>query len=190
MSFQVKRHTKTITGAKMIELFKALEQFAIVLVVGSLIVALKQSAYSRKRIAVDLILVSFFTLAVYTHIRLIIEKNQKTITKGITMETKIVDVRLYKDYKEKDQEWITLAEQAHETKKIAKHFADEAASLLNKLKSLSDDTSCHGGDFVFKKDIRMGAVDYMSIPAVSAMDPIERDKYRKPESCQWKLERK
>jgi len=105
------------------------------------------------------------------------------------METKI-DVRLYKDYKEKDEEWTTLAAKAYETKKMAKHFSDEAASLLNKLKSLSGDTSCHGGDFVFKKDIRMGAVDYMSIPAVSAMDPIERDKYRKPESCQWKLERK
>ena len=136
-------------------------------------------------------LVAAFTLALasiclFSYCMLI--TNQKP--KGINMETKTVDVRLYRDYKEKDEEWTTLAAQAYETKKLAKHFADEAASLLNKLKSLSGDTSCHGGDFVFKKDIRMGAVDYMTIPSVSAMNAQELDRYRKNSSCQWKLERK
>ena len=106
------------------------------------------------------------------------------------METKIVDVRLYKDYKEKDEEWTTLAAQAYETKKLAKHFSDEAASLLNKLKSLSDDTSCHGGEFVYDRTVCRGKVDYMAIPAIAVMPPEALDDYRGKESISWKLSKK
>lgn len=98
-----------------------------------------------------------------------------------------MQVNLYEKYTLKDDSWVFLAAQALEAQRMTKYWADKASELLEELKKLSGDASCHGGDFIFERIERKGSVDYSAIPELKNVD-IEM--YRKPVSIAWKLGKK
>jgi len=101
-----------------------------------------------------------------------------------------MEINLYKDYTERDAEWIAIATHLHQAQKMKEYYSDEYAKLLKSLKSLSGETSSHGGEYYFKKEERAGSVDYKSIPAVAEMSDEELDVFRRRGTAAWRINKK
>jgi len=101
-----------------------------------------------------------------------------------------MEIKLYKDYLEKDENWTKTAHELFEVQKMLEHFKNEEKRLKEELKSLSGDTNCHGGDYYFRCEARAGHIDYYRIPAIKAMSDEELDSYRKRGISVWKLRKK
>ena len=122
-----------------------------------------------------------------------ISRLRQEIEDGLSIETKPViatKINLYKDYTERDEKWAEVAHQLYEIGKIKDYYSDEHAKLLKNLKSLSGDTSSHGGEYYFKKEERTGSVDYKAIPAVATMSDEDLDVFRRRGTAAWKINKK
>jgi len=97
---------------------------------------------------------------------------------------KTIEVNLYPDHQQQDQQWIDLADKLHEIKQMLKFYKAEESKHLSKLKALSNNKDSIGGKFVFTMKERPGSVNYNEIPELTG---VNLDDYRKtPVPC-WNL---
>ena len=70
---------------------------------------------------------------------------------------KTIEVNLYPDHRQQDQNWIDLADKLHEIKQMLKFYKAEESKHLSKLKALSNNKDSIGGQFVFTMTERPGS---------------------------------
>lgn len=97
----------------------------------------------------------------------------------------LVDIVRYPDHKERDREWIEVAEECRRIQALRKGLEEQENELFCRLKELSEGMSSKGGGFIFTKIMRKGGVDYSKIINLEGMD---LDPYRKEQVESWKLD--
>lgn len=90
------------------------------------------------------------------------------------------------DYHKRDLEWVKQAERLLEIKEKRKSLEKQEKEEEKSLRSLSNDENSFFNELRYTKSIRKGRVDYGNIPA---LEGIELDPYRKPNSSMWTLSR-
>jgi hypothetical protein len=82
------------------------------------------------------------------------------------------------------KQWIKVAKNLYEIKKVLKEYEKIEKELSEELKILSDNRSAMGGDYIYEATTRVGSVDYKSIPELAK---VNLEKYRKEDTIIWKL---
>jgi hypothetical protein len=83
--------------------------------------------------------------------------------------------------------WIAVAEKLNKIQELKSYYTKIEQELKEELRSLSDNKSSEGGDFIFEVTFRAGTVEYARIPELKSVD---LDQYRKDAVASWKLYKK
>lgn len=103
--------------------------------------------------------------------------------KGINME-KTININLYPNHQQQNEQWVSIAEQLHEAKQMLKYYKAMEQKTLKQLVTLSNEKNSLGGKYVLTMEERLGSVNYKEIPE---LENVNLDMYRKDPVTSWKL---
>jgi len=84
----------------------------------------------------------------------------------------------------RDETWVLKAKELYSLQEKRRQLEKMEVILLNELRSASEELASQGGGFIFENYLRLGSVEYASIPELKA---VNLEKYRKPPVICWRL---
>lgn len=96
-----------------------------------------------------------------------------------------LSLELYPDHKERDQEWIRIAQECRKIQEVRRSIEEKESLLIAQLKLVSKGMNSKGGGFIFTKTLRKGSIEYNRIPELKGID---LESYRKAQVESWKLD--
>lgn len=88
------------------------------------------------------------------------------------------------NFVKQNQEWVEKAQIVFDLQQQRKLLQEKEEMALLELKELTGDVNSYGGGFKYEVGLRIGSVDYKSIPQLKGVNV---DMYRKPNTNTYKL---
>ena len=87
----------------------------------------------------------------------------------------------------RNKKWIETAQELFRIEQTLKELRAVYTTTKDTLKKLSNNEDTRGGNLMFFKEYRKGAINYRAIPVIKSMNPDDLEAYRGNQATTWKI---